>query len=41
MPMNDGSDYDLAEHNRRIAAVKWFTLALCLTTFVLYGFVAG
>lgn len=39
--MNDRTDYEIAEDVKKIAAVKWFTLALCLTTFVLYGFIAG
>jgi len=39
--MDDRTDYDVAENAKKVAAVKWFTLALCLTTFVLYGFFAG
>jgi hypothetical protein len=39
--MNDRTDYDLVVRNRKMTAVKWFALAMCLATFVLYGFVAG
>ena len=39
--MNDGTEYEMAGQNRRMAAVKWFSFAVCVGTFVVYGIVAG
>ena len=35
------SEYESQERVRRMAAVKWFSLAICLSAFVIYGFVAA
>ena len=39
--MNKMMDTDIMEQNRRISAVKYFALGLCLALFVLYGIVIG
>ena len=39
--MNESIEYELAGYHRRAAAVKWFSFAICLTIFVVYGLVAG
>ena len=39
--MEEKSEYRSQERVRKVAAVKWFSLAICLSAFVIYGFVAA
>ena len=39
--MNETIDAELAEYSRKVIALKYFALALCLALFVIYGLVVG
>jgi len=39
--MNDWIEPDITENQRRISAVKYFSVAMSLALFILYGFVIG
>ncbi|MDO9537301.1 MAG: hypothetical protein Q7J68_03170 [Thermoplasmata archaeon] len=39
--MNETIDTDILEQNRKLAAVKYLALALCLALFLMYGLVVG
>ncbi len=34
-------EYEMVKRNRRVAAVKWFSLGMSLTAFVAYGIVTA
>lgn len=35
------TEFDLVKHNRKVSALKWFALALCLGIFIAYGILVG
>lgn len=39
--MNDWIEPDITERRRRMSAVKYFTLAMSMALFILYGIIAG
>jgi len=39
--MNHNIDSELLEHSRKLTAMKYIALALCLALFVAYGLVVG
>ena len=39
--MNDWIESDITENQRRMSAVKYFSLALSMALFILYGIVMG
>ena len=39
--MNDWIESDITENQRRMSAVKYFSLAVSMALFILYGIVMG